>query len=75
MKEYETDQIRNVVILGHGGTGKTSLSESALFASGAITRLGSVDDGNTTSDHDPLFTLTTDHRPLSTVHCPLTTEH
>ena len=53
MKEYEGNQIRNVVLLGHGGTGKTSLSEAALFAVGAINRLGEVDDGNTTSDYDP----------------------
>src|SRR3990172_3918969 len=53
MKEYATEQIRNVVLLGHGGTGNTSFSEAALFATGAITRLGSVDDGNTTSDYDP----------------------
>src|SRR3990172_6103414 len=53
MKEYATEQIRNVVLLGHGGTGKTSFSEAALFAAGAISRLGRVDDGNTTSDYDP----------------------
>ena len=53
MKEYETKSFRNVVLLGHGGTGKTSLSEAALFASGAVTRLGTIADGNTTSDHDP----------------------
>jgi elongation factor G len=52
MKEYQTEQIRNVVVLGHGGTGKTSLSEAALFATGATTRLGRVDEGNTTSDYD-----------------------
>ena len=53
MKEYRTEQIRNVVLLGHGGTGKTSLAEAAIFSSGGISRLGKVDDGNTTSDFEP----------------------
>ena len=53
MKEYESTKIRNVVVLGHGGTGKTSLLEAALFAAGAINRVGRIDEGNTTSDHDP----------------------
>ncbi len=53
MKEYSTDQIRNVVLLGHGGTGKTSLAEAALFSSGAVNRLGRVDDGTTASDYEP----------------------
>ena len=47
-------QIRNVALLSHQGAGKTSLVESMLFTSGAIQRLGSVADGTTTSDHDPL---------------------
>jgi len=47
-------QIRNVVLLSHQGAGKTSLAESMLFTSGAIQRLGSVDDGTATSDYDPL---------------------
>ena len=46
--------IRNVVLLSHQGAGKTSLAESMLFTSGAIQRLGSVADGTTTSDYDPL---------------------
>jgi elongation factor G len=47
-------QIRNVVLLSHQGAGKTSLTESMLFHSGAIQRLGSVEDGTATSDYDPL---------------------
>ncbi len=47
-------QIRNVVLLSHQGAGKTSLAESMLFSSGAIQRLGTVADGTTTSDYDPL---------------------
>jgi elongation factor G len=47
-------QIRNVVLLSHQGAGKTSLTESMLFGSSAIQRLGSVEDGTTTSDYDPL---------------------
>jgi elongation factor G len=53
MKEYPTEKIRNLVLLGHGGTGKTSFAEAALFVSGAINRLGRVDDGTTASDFDP----------------------
>jgi len=47
-------QIRNVVLLSHQGAGKTSLAEFMLFTSGTIQRLGSVGDGTTTSDYDPL---------------------
>ncbi|HEY7269306.1 MAG TPA: elongation factor G [Dehalococcoidia bacterium] len=53
MKDYATDRIRNVVLLGHGGTGKTSLAEAALFVTGAINRMGKVEEGTTTSDFDP----------------------
>jgi elongation factor G len=53
MKEYKTDQIRNVVLIGHGSTGKTSLAEAAAFASGAVNRMGRVDDGSTVSDYEP----------------------
>ena len=53
MENYKSDQIRNVVLLSHSGAGKTSLSEAMLFQAKAITRLGKVDDGATTSDCDP----------------------
>ena len=48
-----TNSIRNVVLVGHGSAGKTSLVESLAFATGATDRLGSVDDGTTLSDFDP----------------------
>ncbi len=53
MKTYKADAIRNIGLVGHGGCGKTSLTEALLFTSGAIDRLGKVDDGTTTSDYDP----------------------
>ena len=52
MNAYTSDQLRNVVLMGHSGTGKTLLGEAMLLASGAITRLGRVEDGNTTADFD-----------------------
>ncbi len=53
MGQYGLDNIRNVVLLSHSGAGKTSLSEAVLSTTGAISRLGKVDDGTTTSDYDP----------------------
>ena len=53
MQHYTTERMRNVVLLSHSGAGKTSLAEAMLYSSGAITRLGRVDQGNTTSDYDP----------------------
>jgi elongation factor G len=53
MQKYGLDNIHNVVLLSHGGAGKTSLSEAMLFKAGAVKRLGKVDDGSSTSDYDP----------------------
>ena len=52
MKVYRTDEIRNVVLLGHGGSGKTSLAEAMAYVSGATNRMGKITDGNTISDYD-----------------------
>ena len=52
MKVYTSDKIRNVVLLGHGGAGKTSLAEAMAYLSGITSRMGKVSDGNTVSDFD-----------------------
>ena len=52
MDVFRTDRIRNVVLLGHGGAGKTSLAEAMAYLSGITSRLGKVTDGNTVSDYD-----------------------
>ena len=53
MKAYATSSIRNVGLFSHVGAGKTSLAEAMLFTTGAVNRLGSVDNGSTVSDYDP----------------------
>ena len=52
MKVYTSDKIRNVVLLGHGGAGKTSLAEAMAYLAGITSRMGKVSDGNTVSDFD-----------------------
>jgi elongation factor G len=53
LKKYKVDKIRNLILLGHGGCGKTMFAEAMLYSAKAIDRFGKVDDGNTTMDHDP----------------------
>ncbi len=52
MKVYESTQLRNLVVLGHGDTGKTTLVSALLYGAGAVNRLGSVDDGTAVTDYD-----------------------
>ncbi len=52
MDVFTTDKIRNVVLLGHGGAGKTSLVEAMAYLSGQTSRMGKISDGNTVSDFD-----------------------
>ena len=69
MDVFRSDRIRNVVLLGHGGAGKTSLVEAMAYLSGITNRLGKVTDGNTVSDYDKeeikrKFSITTSVVPI-----------
>lgn len=69
MDVFRTDRIRNVVLLGHGGAGKTTVTEAMAYLSGITNRLGKVTDGNTVSDYDKeeikrKFSITTSLVPI-----------
>ena len=53
MKKFGPDQIRNIALAAHQDTGKTTLAEAMLYTSGALSRMGRVEDGNTTMDSTP----------------------
>jgi len=53
LRRFAVEKVRNLALIAHGGAGKTSLAEAMLFAAGAIDRLGRVDEGNSTMDHEP----------------------
>jgi len=52
LKEFTSDNIRNIALIGHGGAGKTSFAEAMLFSSGATSRLGKIEEGTTVSDYN-----------------------
>ncbi|MBS5980770.1 MAG: GTP-binding protein, partial [Dysgonomonas mossii] len=82
MRTYQTQEIKNIAILGSSGAGKTTLAEAMLFEAGVIKRRGSVKDGNTVSDYFPvekeygysvfssIFSVEWMNRKLNFIDCP-----
>ena len=76
MNVYSSEKIRNVVILGHGGCGKTTLVEALAHTAGVTKRLGRVEEGNTISDYDKeeakrLFSISTSVVPVEWDGCKI----
>jgi elongation factor G len=69
VQSYSSEKIRNITLLSHSGAGKTSLTEAMLFNAGAITRLGKVTEGTTTSDYEPEETKRKISLNLSILNC------
>ena len=70
MAKFDTEHLRNIVLLSHGGAGKTSLSEAMLFRAGVISRMGRTDDGTTTSDYEDEERKRTASTQTSILPCP-----
>jgi elongation factor G len=69
MASFSTDRLRNVALVSHSGAGKTTLAEALLLASGAISRAGRTEDGNTTGDHEPEAVKRRSSTQLSVLPC------
>ena len=69
MKEYSTESLRNVALVSHGGAGKSSLAEALLYLTGAVNRLGKIEEGNTVSDFED-EEIRRKHFPLHRHHQP-----